>query len=102
MSGLRLLFKLFYACCVFFAAWGQVCAQEQAVLERDAALLAEPRNGAAVLAQLKQGTSAEVIARKGAWVNLTPASGRGSLFSVGSSGGSVADPTRLLRGLFGC
>jgi hypothetical protein len=80
MSGLRLLTFLF-SCCVYAVGVGQASAQEQAVLERDAALLAEPRNGAPVVAQLKQGTSGEVIARKAAWVNLRTASGTGWLFS---------------------
>jgi hypothetical protein len=81
MGGLRLLFTFLYACCVFAVGCGQASAQEQAVLERDAALLTEPRNGAPVVAQLKQGASGEVIARKGAWVNLKTASGAGWLFS---------------------
>ena len=81
MSGLRLLFTFFCACGVIVFAIGQASAQEQAVLERDAALLSEPRNGAPVVAQLKQGASGEVIARKGAWVNLRTASGSGWLFS---------------------
>jgi hypothetical protein len=81
MSGPRLLFTFLYACCLFAVGCGQASAQEQAVLERDAALLTEPRNGAPAVAQLKQGTSAEVIARKGAWVNLRTASGTGWLFS---------------------
>ena len=80
MRGLRLLVTFLFACCAF-AAGGFAHAQEQAVLERDAALLSEPRNGAPVVAQLKQGTPAEVIARKGAWVNLKTASGSGWLFS---------------------
>lgn len=81
MSGVRLLFTFLYACCLVAVGCGQASAQEQAVLERDAALLTEPRNGAPVAAQLKQGTSAEVIARKGAWVNLRTAAGTGWLFS---------------------
>ena len=81
MSGVRLLFTFFFACCLAVVARGQASAQEQAVLERDAALLTEPRNGAPVVAQLKQGTCAEVIARKGAWVNLRTASGAGWMFS---------------------
>ena len=81
MSGVRLLFTFLYACCLVAVGCGQASAQEQAVLERDAALLTEPRNGAAVVAQVKQGSSAEVIARKGAWVNLRTAAGTGWLFS---------------------
>jgi hypothetical protein len=95
MSGPRLLFTFLYACCVLAVWCGQASAQEQAVLERDAALLTEPRNGAPVVAQLKQGTSAEVIARKGAWVNLKTAAGTGWLFSFNvrfQAPGSAAAP----------
>lgn len=81
MSGLRLLPTLIFACCLIAFGCGQASAQEQVVLERDAALLAEPRSGAPAVAQLKQGTSGEVIARKAAWVNLKTASGSGWLFS---------------------
>jgi hypothetical protein len=81
MSGLRLLSTFLFSCCVFAVGVGQASAQEQAVLERDAELLAEPRNGAPVVARLKQGTSGEVIARKTTWVNLRTASGTGWLFS---------------------
>src|SRR5690242_8714920 len=97
MSGLRLLFAILYACCVFAVGCGQASAQEQGVLERDAALLTEPRNGAPVVAQLKQGTSGEVIARKGAWVNLKTASGTGWLFSFNvrfQAPGTAAAPAR--------
>src|SRR3954466_15431653 len=81
MSGLQLLRTFFYACCLVAIGCGQASAQEQAVLERDAPLLAEPRNGAPVVAQLKQGASGEVIARKAPWVNLRTAAGTGWLFS---------------------
>src|ERR1051325_9195411 len=82
MSGLRLLFTILYACCVFAVGCGQASAQEQGVLERDAALLTEPRNGAPVVARLKRDPSGEVIARKGAWVNLKPASETGWFFRL--------------------
>src|SRR5688572_5909481 len=81
MSAVRLLFTFFFAGCLLAFGGGHASAQEQAVLERDAALLTEPRNGAPVVAQLKQGASGEVIARKGAWVNLRTPSGSGWLFS---------------------
>jgi hypothetical protein len=82
MSGRQLLLTLFHACWLLVLGCGQAAAQQQqAVLERDAQLLAEPRNGAAVVATLKQGASGEVIARKGAWVNLKTPAGTGWLFS---------------------
>jgi hypothetical protein len=123
MSGVRLLFTFFFTCCLVAVACGQASAQEQAGLERDA-LLTEPRNGAPVVTQLKQGISAEVIARKGVWVNLltipsgtcwmlSAPTGAASLFDrlldtpnvdiaadVGG-GGLPADPAQLLRGIFG-
>ena len=96
MSRLSLLFTFFYTCCVLVIGIGQASAQEQAVLERDAALLAEPRNGAAVVTRLKQGASGEVIARKGAWVNLRTPSGTGWLFSFNvrfQAAGAAATPS---------
>jgi hypothetical protein len=67
---------------MLLAVCGHASAQQQqAVLERDAQLLAEPSNGAAVVASLKQGASGEVLARKGAWVNLKTSAGTGWLFS---------------------
>ena len=81
MSGRRLLFTLFYACSVFFVACGHAMAQQGVVLERDASLLAAPQNGAAVVAELKQGATGEVLVRKGAWVNVRTAAGTGWLYS---------------------
>ena len=56
-------------------------AAQQVTLERDSPLYAEPRNDAAQVAQLKQGTTGEVIAKQGAWLNLKTAGGSGWLFS---------------------
>lgn len=56
-------------------------AAQQVTLERDSPLYAEPRNDAAQVAQLKQGTSGEVIGKQGAWLNLKTAGGSGWLFS---------------------
>lgn len=50
-------------------------------VERDSPLYAEPRLEAAQVAQLKQGTSGEVIGKQGAWLNLKTADGSGWLFS---------------------
>ena len=50
-------------------------AAESAVVSYDADLLAEPRSGAAVVTRLKPGMTGEVLARKGAWVNLRMAEG---------------------------
>jgi hypothetical protein len=77
MSGRKLHFTLFAACWVFFLGCSAAAAQEQAVVERDVPLLAAPQSGAAVVTQLKVGTSAEVLARKGPWVNLRTAGGTG-------------------------
>lgn len=49
-------------------------AAEQVTVERDTALYSEPRTDASQVAQLKQGTVAEVLSRNGAWLNIkTPA-----------------------------
>lgn len=81
MSARWLLFTVFYACSVFLAGMGPALAQQGVVLERDAALLAAPQNGSAVVAELKQGATGEVLVRKGAWVNVRTAAGTGWLYS---------------------
>jgi hypothetical protein len=57
--------RTFLRLLLLFRGGGQACAQEQAVLGRDAALLAEPRNGAGVVTPLKQGTSGRGNSAKG-------------------------------------
>lgn len=56
-------------------------AAQQAVLERDSPLYAEPRMESAQVTQLKQGTAGEVVGKQGAWLNLKTPAGTGWLFS---------------------
>ena len=50
-------------------------------VERDSELRAEARADAPVTAKVKQGTSGEVTAKNGAWVNIKTAEGAGWVFS---------------------
>ena len=56
-------------------------AAEQVTLERDTAMYAEPRIDSAQVAQLRQGSAAEVIGKNGAWLNLKTAAATGWLLS---------------------
>lgn len=54
---------------------------QQVTVERDSDLRSEARADAPVTAKVKQGTSGEVTAKSGAWVNLKTADAAGWLFS---------------------
>jgi len=87
--------RLFRDLSVLFAlacAWGIAAAAESVVIDRDSPLLATPASDAAVVAQLTQGTAGELIARKGAWINLKTAAGTGWVmsFNVRFGGGQAA------------
>jgi hypothetical protein len=87
--------RLFRDLSVLFAlacAWGVAAAAESVVIDRDSPLLATPASDAAVVAQLTQGTAGELIARKGAWINLKTAAGTGWVmsFNVRFGGGQAA------------
>ena len=56
-------------------------AAEQVTVERDTSLYAEPRVDAQQVAQLKQGTTGEVVGKNGAWLNIKTQSATGWLFS---------------------
>jgi hypothetical protein len=56
-------------------------AAQQATLERDSPLYAEPRLESAQVTQLKQGAAGEVIGKQGAWLNMKTPAGTGWLFS---------------------
>lgn len=56
-------------------------AAQQAILERDSPLYAEPRLESTQVAQLKQGVAGEVIGKNGAWLNLKTENATGWLFS---------------------
>ena len=86
---------------------------QQVTISRDSTLHAEPKAGAAAVAQLKQGATGEVIGRQGAWVNVKTASGTGWMFAFnvtypstggGAPAGSASHkpsttPTMGIRGL---
>lgn len=64
-----MLLALLFAC--------GVAAAQTVMLEHDAQLLASPSAGARVVASLKKGTTGELLARKGAWVNVKTQAGTG-------------------------
>lgn len=74
-SGLR-VFALAALCLAL-----PVAAAEQVTVERDTSLYAEPRVDAQQVAQLKQGTTGEVVGKNGAWLNIKTQSATGWLFS---------------------
>lgn len=68
------------ACAALLLAATAAFAQP-VTLERESPLYAEPRLDAGQVAQLQRGTSGEVIARQGGWLNIKTAAGTGWLFS---------------------
>ena len=93
-----------------------VCAAagaQQVTVSRDSTLHSEPKPDAAAVAQLKQGTTGEVLGRQGAWVNVKTSSGTGWMFAFnvtypstggGAPGASASrkpstTPTMGIRGL---
>ena len=81
-SGLFVLFVV--VCATRYAA-----AAESVTIGRDSPLLESPAAGAAVVAQLPQGTAAELIGRQGAWVNVKAAAGTGWVMSFNVRFGSA-------------
>ena len=83
-----------FVCSILFAC-GLASAQ-QVTMSRDAKLFAEPKPGAAV-GELKQGASAEVIGKQGAYVQVQSGGTTGWTFSFnvnyGSTGPTAATPT---------
>ena len=69
-----------------------LAAAQQVTIARDSTLHAEPKADAAAVAQLKQGASAEVIGRQGAWVNVKTGSGTGWMYSFNVSYGAGGAP----------
>ena len=67
-------------------------AAESVIVAADAPLLEAPNSSAKVVTQLKQGMTGEVLARKGAWVNLRTAGGTGwtNSFNVRDAGAAPA------------
>jgi uncharacterized protein YgiM (DUF1202 family) len=100
---ISLLSRLSCGIAAIFALAGLVApaAAQQVTVERDSELRAEARPDAAVVAKVKQGTTGEVTAKNGAWLNLKTAEGAGWLFSfnvrfaatgqaVGAAGGDAS------------
>ena len=79
-----------------------LAAAQQVTIARDSKLHAEPSASAAVVGQLRQGASAEVTGKQGAFVQVTSAEGTGWVFSfnVSYAGGApaAAAPTPQRRG----
>ena len=73
-SGLIVLFLV-------LGATRLAAAAEAVAIGRDSPLLEAPAAGAAVVAQLPQGTAAELIGRQGAWVHVKTAAGTGWVMS---------------------
>lgn len=57
-------------------------AAQPVTIAKDGPLYAEPRFGAAVAAQVKDGTAGEVTAKQTPWVNVKTAGGAGWILSV--------------------
>jgi len=57
-------------------------AAEPVTIAKDGPLYAEPRFGAAVTAQVKEGTSGDAIAKQSPWVNVKTSNGAGWIMSV--------------------
>jgi uncharacterized protein YraI len=79
-----------------------IAGAQQVTITRDSKLLAEPNASAALVVELKQGATAEVTAKKGAWVQVKSAEGTGWTFgfnvSYGGSAPAAAAPTPQRRG----
>lgn len=69
-AGRFLMFSGLSLACLFAAA-------EPIVVERASPLSSGPTASSKVVAQLKQGTTGESLAQKGAWVNVQTAAGTG-------------------------
>jgi len=75
----------------FFLVSGFVFAQ-QVTISKSSPLLSEPRAGAAVVGQVKEGTTAEVVAKQGAYVQVKSAAGTGWLFAFNVNYGAAGAP----------
>ena len=93
---MRPIAALFYA---FLAGAGLPALAQQAVVAKDSDLRSEGSNSAPVVGKVKQGTSGEVTAKNGVFVNLKAPSAAGWLFSFNVNFGSVDDGTSSTAGL---
>src|SRR5262245_11622411 len=80
-TSMMRVFSAWRRCAALFLFMALPAAAQQVTLERDTAIYSEPRIDSAQVAQLKQGTAAEVIGKNGAWLNLKAAGGTGWLLS---------------------
>ena len=74
---------------------------QQVTISKTSKLFAEPSATASSVGELKEGTSAEVIGRQGAFVNVKSAAGTGWVFAFnvnfGSTGGAAASSSSSQR-----
>lgn len=86
--------------CAVLMACGIASAQ-QVTISRDSKLFSEPKTGSAAVGELKQGTSAEVIGKQGAFVQVQSGGTTGWTFSFnvnyGNAGPATATPTPKAR-----
>ena len=86
--------------CAVLLACGIASAQ-QVTISRDSKLFSEPKTGSAVVGELKQGASAEVTGKQGAFVQVQSGATTGWTFSFnvnyGSAGPAAATPTPKSR-----
>lgn len=79
-AGLELMKYLSVLGLMLLVAAAPAVAQ-QVTLERDSPLYSEPRLESAPVAQLKQGSTGDVVGKQGGWLNLKTPAGSGWLFS---------------------
>ena len=77
----------------------EIALAQQVTVARDSTLHATPATDAAAVAQLKQGTTGEVIGRQGAWINVKTSAGTGWMYSfnvtfASTGGGPSSAPAR--------
>ena len=73
--------------CAGLLACGAAGAQ-QVTISRDSQLMSEAKADASVVGQLKQGSSAQVVGKQGAWVNVKSEAGTGWIYSFNVSYGA--------------
>jgi hypothetical protein len=78
-----------------------IASAQQVTMSRDSKVFAEPKAGSAVVGELKQGASAEVTNKQGAFVQVQSGGTTGWTFSFnvnyGSAGPAAATPTPKSR-----
>jgi uncharacterized protein YraI len=86
-----------------FLLASNVAYAQQVRVSKASTLHAEPRADAPVVTQLKEGTSAEVVGKQGAWVQVKSAAGTGWMFAfnvsygVGGAAPAAAAPSQERR-----